>query len=99
MRLYFSQLMLDREESVASHPGYQAAEMKEVGDDIDPLVGFDRVIGWLVDGAAAAKDAARAESRTEPSMSLEKRRGGRKGRVGCESNSLGLKYSRDHQGQ
>jgi hypothetical protein len=33
MRLYFCQLMLDKESFVASHPGYQAAEMKEVEDD------------------------------------------------------------------
>jgi hypothetical protein len=73
MRLYFSQLMLDREESVASHPGYQAAEMKEDEDDVDPLVGL--LYGVVVDGAAAAKDAARAESRTELSILLEIKEG------------------------
>lgn len=78
MRLYFSQLILEREESVASHPGYQAAEMKEVEDDVDPLVGFDGII--VVDGAAAAKDAARAESRTELSMlEIKERREKRRG--------------------
>ena len=83
MRLYFSQLILEREESVASHPGYQAAETKEVGDDVDPLVGFDGII--VVDGAAAAKDAARAESRTELSMVGNKGEEGEKTRVGCKS--------------
>ena len=33
MRLNFCQLMLDKEALVASHPGYQAAEMKGVEDD------------------------------------------------------------------
>lgn len=40
MRLYFCQLMLDKEVLVASHPGYQAAEMKEVG--VDPFARTDK---------------------------------------------------------
>lgn len=66
MRSNFSQLILAREESVASHPGRYAAEMKEGGDD--PSVESDRAIGWSTHGTAAAEDTARAESRIELSM-------------------------------
>jgi len=77
MRLYFCQLMLDRGEVVASHPGYQAAEIKL--DEVVPLFGIDTgVVGsglgstssQDVDGAAVTKDAARSEREIAVSMSL-----------------------------
>lgn len=65
--LYFSQLIVEREVLVVDHPGCQAAEMKEVGWDPFPLLAKENDKSG--DGAATAKDAARAESKTEASMS------------------------------
>lgn len=69
MRVYFCQLMLDKEASVASHPGYQAAEMKGVW--VESFVRRENgESGWKpVDGAAVAMDAASAESKMEASIS------------------------------
>ena len=74
MILYFSQLMSERGELVASHPGYQPAEMKLA--EVDPLFGTDTdgVGGWVGSvsqgGAAVTMDAARAERKREVSMPL-----------------------------
>ena len=75
MRLYFCQLMLDRGNVAASHPGYQAAEIKL--DEVVPLPEPDAGVvgsgfGWSwqdVDGAAVTRDAARAERKRDVSMS------------------------------
>jgi len=73
IRLYFCQLTLDRGKLAASHPGNQAAEMKEVV----PLFGLDiggegDGVGCTSpqDGAAATTEAARAERKREASMPL-----------------------------
>jgi hypothetical protein len=59
---------------VASHPGYQADEMKEL--EVDPLFGRDTGgVGWLgsrlqdVEGAATTRDAASAETTRDVSIS------------------------------
>jgi len=78
MILYFSQLMSERGKVVASHPGYQAAEMNLAG--VDPLYGTDTGgVGWLGSvsqgGAAVTMDAARAERKREASMPLGRKEG------------------------
>lgn len=69
--LYFSQLIVEREVLVVDHPGCQAAEMKEVGCDPFPLLVTEKDKSG--EGAAAAKDATRAESKTEVSMSSRRK--------------------------
>lgn len=67
MMEYFCQLILEKEVSVADHPGYQAAETK--GLEVDPLDRTANDGGRFKDGAAATKDAARVDSKIEGSMS------------------------------
>ena len=69
--------MLDREPLAAVHPVTQAPELNWVGEPV-PLFGTGTLVGSGLestssqddDGAAAAKDAARAERKREASMAL-----------------------------
>jgi hypothetical protein len=79
-RLNFCQLMLESGKVVASHPGYQADEMKE--DEVDPLLGTDTGgVGSGLgstssqDGAATTRDATRAETKRGASMAVENKEG------------------------
>ena len=74
--MYLSQLTLETGKLEDAHPGYQAAETREV----EALLLFETPQAGDWDGAAVTMDATRAVKNREASMSL----GAKKSRTGDE---------------